>query len=224
LIKRLNETTVGPRVEGENMMRLLAAMLLCAGLVGPAVAQLSVVDLPDDDKGFGYFLDQGSGRTWMDVDNFLGMSFNDVVQALDGTNFRVATLAELSTFVTGYPGLLGASRQDNVSPFSTVASIMGQSSQRDIIHAFYDSGIDPVLRTFSARPGQGFWSEGGVHFVDSPLAKFSYADADLGAFVIQDLSITPPIPEPEIYAMLLAGVALLGREARRRKRLRGAAA
>jgi hypothetical protein len=56
------------------MLRLLAALLLCAELVGPASRTASVVDLPDDEKGFGYFLDQGSGRTWMDVDNFLEAS------------------------------------------------------------------------------------------------------------------------------------------------------
>ena len=39
----------------------------------------------------------------------------------------------------------------------------------------------------------------------------------LSAWAVRDGNSTPPIPEPETYAMLLAGLGLIGFAARRRK-------
>jgi hypothetical protein len=47
---------------------------------------------------------------------------------------------------------------------------------------------------------------------------------DLRGFAQMTATVTSPIPEPEAYAMLLAGLALLGFEARRRKKARYPAA
>jgi hypothetical protein len=48
---------------------------------------------------------------------------------------------------------------------------------------------------------------------------FNYTDAQFGFYAIDDLTFESAgaIPEPETYAMLLAGFGLLGFAARRRK-------
>ncbi len=52
----------------------------------------------------------------------------------------------------------------------------------------------------------------------------SFANNWTGTLVIPESSVAAPIPEPETYAMLLAGLGLLGVAARRRKQKEAAAA
>lgn len=70
-----------------------------------------------------------------------------------------------------------------------------------------------------------FTFSGGPLNLDVPHLKVHFLDANgdkQGSLLSQN--ITTPIPEPETYAMLLAGLGLLGFAARRRKQKEAAAA
>ena len=89
------------------------------------------------------------------------------------------------------------------------------------------------------QPGQSVDQQGGTHIIsgtpNSPAVASVMVSLDLflladpGAYVgvsgfqfvfnAVPLTVPTPVPEPETYAMLLAGLALLGVAARRRRRL-----
>jgi hypothetical protein len=77
----------------------------------------------------------------------------------------------------------------------------------------------------SAMMSLGSWNTGGDHssftFSESLAGgdySFTvYGDQPLVSTGYYDMTVSVPIPEPETYAMLLAGLGLLGVVARRRK-------
>lgn len=75
--------------------------------------------------------------------------------------------------------------------------------------AWYD--LDgTVIEWGELWPGSGAWVPIPVDFHDSRTLDVS---------VSTPIHVTTPIPEPESYALLLAGLGLLGFEARRRRKL-----
>jgi hypothetical protein len=88
----------------------------------------------------------------------------------------------------------------------------------------YLSGSSTLSQTFSATPSGSFWTDWTTHsmsFVaDSSSVTFQFKDVnpttngyDLG---LDNVSVTS-VPEPETYAMFMAGLGLMGFIARRRK-------
>ena len=78
--------------EEKNMKNVLINLVvgLCTLYIAGMV-HADVVDM-DDVNGVGYFKDNSTGYVWMDVDNFLNMSLNEVKANLEGTDFHVAKL------------------------------------------------------------------------------------------------------------------------------------
>lgn len=90
-----------------------------------------------------------------------------------------------------------------------------------------------ALALFSGKPGDAIADTqlGSVSFgsTSSPLPRFTLAqgdyyfkvsgivDGEIGGMYLVNGVTTPPVPEPETYAMLLAGLGLLGFAARKRK-------
>ncbi len=76
-----------------------------------------------------------------------------------------------------------------------------------------------VLSTESVNFGAP-WTSKSLTFTTSGNAVLSFAgqttEGDSTAF-IDNISVTAAVPEPETYAMLLAGLGLMGFIARRRK-------
>jgi hypothetical protein len=76
-----------------------------------------------------------------------------------------------------------------------------------------------LLESYSVNLNTGFESYNAGQFVG-----FTRSSADIKSFVVtgqgvvmDNLSFAAPVPEPEAYAMLLAGLALMGTMARRRQ-------
>lgn len=68
--------------------------------------------------------------------------------------------------------------------------------------------------TFNASPMTFTLTGSGIDHVVFTDNAFSFAGTN---FRMDNLTLTTPVPEPETYAMLLAGLGLLGWQARRRK-------
>ncbi len=86
----------------------------------------------------------------------------------------------------------------------------GTDSQSCLTTTNYYSRFDHVEVLADIHNVDGYNSSGGVQLWDSNRGR-----NDTGSYLVK--TITAPIPEPETYAMLLAGLGLLGLMTRRRK-------
>ena len=73
-------------------LRTLTITTMATMLIGSAQAVL--IDLPAV-NGFGYFRDTQSGYTWMDLNNYRGLTYGEIRSALVGTGFHIATETEV---------------------------------------------------------------------------------------------------------------------------------
>ena len=110
------------------------------------------------------------------------------------------TFAELTTgagaFVNHYA--------DDLLPFGIVVSAYGDNNQ--IIES-YTLSID--TDEFGDNEGQFV----GITRATADIRSISFKG---NAVVLDNLAVATPVPEPETYAMLLAGLGLIGMAARRR--------
>jgi len=174
-----------------NKIKIIFIIVFLALMISCPPVQAMIVDLADV-NGLGYFMDDSTGRVWMDVDNFLGMSYYDVVNFLDGTGFRLATYSELiemhgGTYPIDYPYL---------------ADVMGDSFE-----------IVPMIAGIYGDPKNG--TVQGSYLVGPDGRDWQYdlfAPAGegaswVGAWVI-DMPNSYAVPEPA--TILMMGSAFLG--------------
>jgi hypothetical protein len=81
----------------------------------------------------------------------------------------------------------------------------------------------------SANPGRliHFFADnvvggGQYEYADGRVAMIRLYDGELTGQQVETLPVAAPVPEPETYATLLAGLGLLGAMARRRRQLAAA--
>ncbi len=150
--------------------------------------------------GWPYFYDfvPGSGR-YIDLDGSTGSA---------GVLSTILTLESGTQYTASFQ--LAGNHRDG-SP-ETVTSILGV-------------GIGNVSNTFSLAQDAG-WTDYSMVFTPSVtgnyILSFGNSGGDNIGMLLDNVSvdggaITSPIPEPGTYAMLLAGLGLLGFAARRRK-------
>jgi hypothetical protein len=153
--------------------------------------------------------------------NKSGREFNDVVWSqygfgIDSTKDKASDLVneyEIIKFTFTAPtsvSLVGARFLDKKGN-----SIDGDDDQ-------YEYSVDGGRWTSRNFDSDGFRDlESGTEFA------FRYADDDGKSFWVSGLDVcapVAPIPEPETYALMIAGLGLVGFMARRRKVMRGASA
>jgi len=119
------------------------------------------------------------------------------------------------TFLHGSPGI------DNVNPTPPLDGLTLDTRMVDVTQGFYFIPTVSLLNhkiefvapgSMTINPGDEFFVN--IHF-DAPL--------DTSTFSFAGDWIYAPVPEPETYAMLLAGLGLMGFVARRRRRNSAAA-
>lgn len=101
----------------------------------------------------------------------------------------------------------------------------------DFLAYDYDAPLSQVnFELFDAtNTSVAMWNTSGdnssyTHFESLAGGDYSfsvYGDQPGVGFGVYDMTVSVPIPEPETYAMLLAGLGLLGVVARRRRELQG---
>ncbi len=149
-----------------------------------------LIDLPDED-GRGFFLDDKTGYKWHDIDNFVGMTLSEMLKAVEGTGFHLATRAEVEE--------LQSHIVLSLRTFAAVDDIMGGTfTYRDrsstpgakrIIWGRYDDGLP--LDTGKKRGTTSIRQKGSKSSRWGFRAKrANYTNPALGAFVVRT-SIDP---------------------------------
>ena len=106
---------------------------------------------------------------------------------------------------------------------STLSSvILNINASGDGFVQFSDGSSTSTLFALSGN-GQNFFTITGGPFTTLSIKTFSDAAGTVEADLLQDvrqirLAVTTPVPEPETYALMLAGLAAVGFIGRRRRR------
>ncbi|MCG8685525.1 MAG: PEP-CTERM sorting domain-containing protein [Desulfobacterales bacterium] len=182
----------------KKIILLTAISLFLLSFSAPVYS--SIIDGPDI-GGQGTFIDEQTNLLWMDVDNYFGMSFNEVKASLIGTGFEIATYAQVqSLFISAG------------TRYSHIAGIMGDApayGDRVIMGVYYYE--NPVLTGGDTGVvGKGYLHSNNGDF-DLMWLTVPYIDPDIsfplqGAFVVKSFSATTPEPT----TMLLFGFGILG--------------
>ena len=143
-----------------------------------------------DEGDLGFFLDEKTGYKWHDIDNFFGMTWSEMLRAVEGTEFHLATRAEVEE--------LRSNIVLNLLTFPVVDAIMGGTfTYRDrsstpgakrTIWGRYDDGLPPD--TGKKRDTFSLWHKGSRLRWGFRVKRANYTNPALGAFVVHT-SIDP---------------------------------
>jgi len=150
------------------------------------------------------------GETAFDVPVLIG-GYNPLSWNSDGANNMSDTLAERTAFVFNLSQSV-ILRQSSAA--SGVYQTYNDSRYGPTFGGGYDLYVDQFLRAGSSYT----YSYGDVHGIN--LARYPAGDGNAmlyGQIEVFSISIAPQVPEPEAYALLAAGLALIGLVVRRRR-------
>lgn len=195
-----------------------------AGAVLAIASHGAVADLID--RG-NYTSDTSSGLDWLDLNETAGMSVTSALSWNQGWSYANETQVSslLSHFGIQYGFNPGSTLVLNVTSQQArgFMDLLGETYWSryygpDFVIAgslggFYNSVAGTGGRSTYLCISLGACANGSfVHDTD----QSTYTAANVGQFLVRN-SLTQPIPEPETYALMLAGLGLLGLMARRRK-------
>ena len=188
----------------------LASVLLATGFLAAPIAQASLVN-----NGGGLIYDTDLNITWISDGNYAktsGAQTGDGTMSLDGANLWAAGL----TFQNVSGWALPTETQLHHLFFGELG---GQTH-----HSIADVHNQANYALFENVQAAPYWSttpSGGFAFyIDfgSGTETLTTQTTGLYAFAVHAGNV-PAVPEPETYAMLLAGLGLVGFIGRRRKQI-----
>lgn len=203
-------------------------------IVAPVFLLSALSAAPAFGVSVSYYLDQSNinASPYLDGQNFLQVTISDnvngnidfVVQTLaplsshTGTNYGITSfgfntvLSVTAANIVGPAGwsLDSAKNQDGFGKFASIVNATGQYRADPL--TFSIAGISGDTPMSYVNLSSGNAGEGNVYFA-AHVAGFS-TQTTSGYF-----GGSAPVPEPETYAMLLAGLGMVGCAAARRKRI-----
>ncbi len=180
-----------------NTKHFLALIAAMAALASGAKADII-------STGALTFADQSTGLTWIKVDTFWGLSYNEIAAGLTGSGFTFATFSQVQTLFAD------AGNPATEPEYDSLAAAMGgawsggtEPTGREIIWGDYlsDSSGENWAWSFSPNSGGGAWASANEGY---PL-DFTYAD--LGAWVVQAGAASIP---DHASSWLLLGLSAVG--------------
>ena len=206
-----------------NFKTLFATAALAAALPAQAALTMDVADLGGVTvNGFdafdGYYTTGpeaiGDGVTFTgDEDSVLGGYIAELgtngLWGLGNAFAATGAVGELrftfDSLISGAGALVNHYELDDLFPFAVVVSAYGDNNQ--IIETY----------TVSVDTAEDSYNEGTFLGITRDTADIRSISFKGNAVVLDDLSFTTPVPEPETYAMLLAGLGMIGAVAKRRR-------
>lgn len=181
-------------------MKRYAFLVIFALMIIPTQALAAVSDLPDV-GGKGFFYDSNTGYTWMDVDNFYGMTFNQIATSLSGTDYHIASYSEIAQLHASLP----------FASYSSWAPFVGDYDRgySRIVWGFYEFQNVPYgswMYSDSQTFTGGVWNYGHLGGPGWNAYSETGAYIDLGAWVVNS-SGNSAVPEPLSFFLLGCGLA-----------------
>ncbi len=161
----------------------------------------------------------GGKTSWSNANAWVSnLSYTDIVRGvvyddwrLPATTYRYpCTNGSCSELQSLYQRLLGPAVQQGGENWLATNHTADYDLFENIQPAFYWSSQDPQQTNDAWFVGMDNGSMNTINKGTSYLYAWAVRDGDVA-------SVAAPIPEPETYAMMLAGLGLLGLSARRRK-------
>ena len=139
---------------------------------------------------------------------------NSKTPSWDLVNDTGATLHSLTFYFEGH---LASNASIDMQQSGNIFTACASTTFAGITHSSSDCGTADKTSNSPLLPVELVWSGGtGIavgQVINIGTASFAHAGQDWGRFYVPP----SPVPEPETYAMLLAGLGLLGFAARRRR-------
>lgn len=139
-----------------------------------------------------------------------GSGVSTMMQLFDPTSMGLATLSDVQT-LAGVDALIGTAAADHLLVLSLGSRKLVEVNRSGQVLSFFD--LSAVL-PHNAIEGVTIDENGTIYLVAEQIQDGSDISPDLKS---QLIVLTTPVPEPETYALMLAGLGVLGAIARCRK-------
>lgn len=186
----------------KHRLLVLASLFLLTA----AAAQAGPVINWSDVGGLRTFKDTGTGRVWLDMDNFFNAAATSgttgfaMIAAAQGAGFTFATYSDVYELLNSLP--LGGGQ------WASYAAVMGYGHPRQLIWGMYDDGNGNPYGYAWAYSNETSWSYNGnatdANFVQNGNSPGSM---DMGLWAYQ--TGTASVPDPG-SSLLLLGMGLVG--------------
>lgn len=198
----------------------LAATLAAVTTMGMAQATLISQDLKSAGDGLLTY-DSRTGLYWLDLTETTGLSANDILSGAGGwiQSFRYANYNEVTdlfrSFGMVYDFKYSEREYQPAMAFNALLNTSGTAC-----NAYFACGIFTSSNTRVSQLNVGTSGIQGIEAIFMGSQDYSWKGfGNSPTYGNMLVSVGPifPVPEPETYAMMFAGLGLLGFMARRKK-------